>query len=41
MLDTPNNPFCDISKIKIPKITPFYHLMGAEITKKRVKMFSA
>ena len=41
MLDTPNNHFWDISKIEIPKIRPFYNLMGAKITKKRVKVFSA
>ncbi len=41
MLDTPNNHFWDISKFVIPKIRPFYNLMGVKITKKLVKMFSA
>ena len=41
MLDTPNNHFCDISKIEVPNILPFYNLTGAKITKKGPKKYLA
>ena len=41
MFKASNNHFIHRSKIKIPKIRPFYNLKSAKITKKRGKIFSA
>ena len=41
MFKVSNNNFIDRSKIKIPKIRPFYSLMSAKIAKKCGKIFSA
>ena len=41
MLKASNNHFGDRSKIKIPKIRPFFNLKSAKIAKKCEKIFSA
>ena len=41
MFKAANNNSIHRSKIKIPKIRPFYNLKSAKITKKRGKIFSA
>ena len=41
MLKASNSHFGDKSKIKIPKIRPFFNLKSAKIAKKCGKIFSA
>ena len=41
MLKASNNHFSDKSKIKIPKIRPFFNLKSAKIAKKCGKIYSA
>ena len=41
MLKASNNHFIDWSRIKIPKIRPFYNLKSAKISKKCEKILSA
>ena len=41
MFKASNNHFSARSKIKIPKIRPFFNLKSAKITKKCGKIFSA
>ena len=41
MFKANNNNFIGKSKIKIPKIRPFYNLKSAKIVKKYGKIFSA
>ena len=41
MFKASNNNFGNISKIKIPKIIPFFNLKSAKIAEKYRKLFSA